>query len=81
MLKPSKCALLHQKVKYLGHVVSRDRVATDLKKVQAVRDWAVPLDFHELQVFLELVWYNRQYIPDFARIVQPLNQLTAKEVR
>jgi len=32
-LEPSKCALLQPEVKYLGHVVGRNRVATDLKKV------------------------------------------------
>jgi len=72
-LKPSKCTLLQQEVKYLGHVVGRDGVATDPEKVQAVRDWAVPVDLPELQAFLGLVGYYRQYIPDFTGIAQPLN--------
>jgi len=70
-LKPSKCALLQQEVQYLGHVVGQDGVATDPKKVQAVRDWAVPLDLPELRALLGLVEYYRQYIPNFARIAQP----------
>jgi len=37
-LKPSKCVLLQREVKYLGHVVGRDGVATDPEKVRAVRD-------------------------------------------
>jgi len=80
-LKPSKCVLLQHEVKYLGHVVGRDGVATDPEKVRAVRAWAVPVDLPELRAFLGLVGYYHQYIPDFAGIAQLLNRLTAKEVR
>jgi len=50
-LKSSKCALLQ----YLGHVIGRDGVTTDLEKVQAVEEWTVPRDLCELQAFLGLV--------------------------
>jgi len=80
-LKPFKCVLLQREVKYLGHVVGRDEVATDPEKVRAVRDWAVPVDLRELRAFLGLVGYYCQYIPDFAGIAQSLNRLTAKGVR
>jgi len=40
--------LLQPEVTYLGHVVGRDGVATDLEKVQAVKAWAVPRDLPEL---------------------------------
>jgi len=62
-------------------VVSRDSVATDPKKVRAVQDWTVPRDLHELQAFLGLVRYYRQYIPRFAGVAQPLNRLTTKGVQ
>jgi len=42
-LKPCKCALLQPEVTYLGHVVGRDEVATDPEKVQAVKEWTVPV--------------------------------------
>jgi len=80
-LKLSKCALLQQEVKYLGHVVSRDGLATDPEEVRAVQDWTVPQDIHELRAFLGLVGYYRQYLPEFAGVAQPLNRLTAKGVR
>jgi len=78
--KPSKCALLQQEVTYLGHVVGRDGVAIAPEKVLAVKGWAVPLDLSELQAFLGLVWYYKQYVPGFAGVAQPLNRLTAKRV-
>jgi len=79
-LKPSKCTLLQPEVKYLGHIVSRNGVATDPKKVRAVKDWVTPQDLAGLRAFLGLVGYHRQYIPDFAGVAQPLNRLTAKGV-
>jgi len=49
--------------------------------VQAVEEWTVPRDLHELRAFLGLVGYYMQYIPRFAGVAQPLNQLTAKGIR
>jgi len=44
------------------------------------RTGSSPQDLTGLQALLGLVGYYRQYIPDFAGIVQPLNRLTAKRV-
>jgi len=55
----------------LGHVV--DVVATDLEKVQAVKEWTVPRDLCELWVFLDLIGYYRQHIPGCAGMAQHLN--------
>jgi len=41
-LKLPKCALLQLEVKYLGHVVGRNGVATDPDKVRAIEDWVTP---------------------------------------
>jgi len=65
-LKPSKCALLQPEVKYLGHVIGRNGVATDPEKLQAIEDWVTPQELTGLRAFLGLVGYYRQYIPDFA---------------
>ena len=42
---------------YLGHVVSRYGVATDLDKVSAVADWTVPKNLKELQALILLVCF------------------------
>ena len=41
-LSPSKCKLFRPQVEYLGHVVSKDGVATDPKKIAAVTAWPTP---------------------------------------
>jgi hypothetical protein len=41
-VKMSKCVFAQCQLKYLGHAISADGVATDLTKVQAVLDWPTP---------------------------------------
>jgi hypothetical protein len=42
IVKHSKCAFGECTVGYLGHVISKDGVAMDAVKVQAVLDWPQP---------------------------------------
>ena len=48
-LKLSKCSLFKTQVWYLGHVISRDGVATDLKKTAKVAIWPAPTTKREVQ--------------------------------
>ena len=41
-LKPAKCKLLQAQVRHLKHIFSKDDLATDPGKVEAVRDWPTP---------------------------------------
>jgi transposase InsO family protein len=80
-LKPSKCELFQDKVNYLGHVVSSQGIATDPKKVEAVKEWSMPKNLKELQAFLGLAGYYRQYIQDYATLAKPLTLLTGKNIK
>ena len=71
-LKPVKCELLQTKVSNLGHVVSQRGASTDPEKIKAVAQWPIPKDFKELQAFLGIVGYYRQYISGFATTAKPL---------
>ena len=37
-LKPSKCEFFKDHISYLGHIVSKDGVETDPKKIQVILD-------------------------------------------
>ena len=80
-LKPSKCHLFQKEVIYLGHVVSSTGVSTDPEKISAVADWPVPKNLTELQSFLGLTGYYRQYVEGFATKARPLTKLTGKNVK
>ena len=77
-LKPSKCTLFQNEVRYLGHV-SKDGVSTDPEKVSALADWSTPKCLAELQAFLGTIGYYLQCIKGFASLAKPLTRLTGKE--
>ena len=75
-LKSSKCAFFRSEVQYLGHIISREGVATDPAKVAKVATWPVPTSKREVQQFLGFANYYRHFIRDFARGARPLHRLT-----
>ena len=77
-VKPSKCQFRIPELKLLGHIVTPAGIRTDPDKVSAIRDMAPPHDVKGVRSFLGMTGYYRQYIPDYARVAQPLVQLTKK---
>ena len=61
-LKPSKCFLFKNEVRYLGHVVSADGIKTDPDKVKAIKDWPVPKDSRDVRKFLGFAGFYRKFI-------------------
>jgi hypothetical protein len=74
-----KCELVRNKVKYLGHIVSKSSVMVDPTKVQGVRDMPVPTNVKEVQKYLGIVNYYRTFIKDFSKIAAPLYRLERKD--
>ena len=79
-LKPTKCKLLRKEVDILGHVVSRQGIAADPKKVMAVTEFPRPTDLRALHAFLGLTSYYRCFVPCFSTVAYPLYALTRKDV-
>lgn len=74
-VKPEKCHFLQQEVTFLGHQISAKGVATDPRKIEAVRQWKVPNTMKELRSFLGFCSYYRKFIEGFSRIAGPLHDL------
>src|ERR1044072_6557019 len=74
----AKCEFWLEEVKFLGHVISREGIAVDPSKVEAVMAWERPKTVTEIRSFLGLAGYYRRFIEGFAKIAGPLTKLTRK---
>ena len=80
-LKVSKCQWFRQSLKYLGHIVSKDGIACDPEKTDAIQPWPVPSTVTHVRQFIGFASYYRKFIPIFSEIAQPLTRLTKKSIR
>lgn len=56
-VKLDKCCFFRTEVNYLGHVISKEGVATDPGKISAVSEWPRPTGVTELRLFLGFCSY------------------------
>ena len=73
-----------QKVREIGFleiVIELDKVKIEKKKVQKVVDQPVLRGVENVQKFLELVNYYRQFVKDFVRIEKPFYKIMKKNVK
>jgi hypothetical protein len=61
-LKQSKCAFGASEVEYLGHLVGKDGIRVDPKKIEAMQDWPHPKTLKILRGFLGLIGYYHKFI-------------------
>jgi len=80
-IKPEKCVWKIRKVGFLGVVIGLDKVKMEKKKIQRVVDWLVLRNMKDMQKFLGLENYYRQFVKDFTRIAKPLYKMTRKDVK
>lgn len=59
-LKLSKCLFLQDRIEYLGHEVSAGGIQPGRRKIQAVREFPVPQNVHQVRQFMGLASYFRK---------------------
>ena len=77
-LNPKNCELFWHRVKFLGHVVREEGVATDPEKVVVVTNWLLAQNVKDVRSFHGLYTYYQQFVPSFAGVAFPLHKLTEK---
>ena len=79
LLKPSKCVWAQTELPYLGHIIGRDGVKPDPKKVQSVVDWPTPTCLREVLQFLGLTNFFIKFVQGYANLTRPLTDLSKKD--
>ena len=75
-VKASKCCFGADKVTYLSHVILAAGIQTDPKKIKTVTSLKQPENVEQVQSFLGLAGYYRNFIPNFATLSALLVQVT-----
>ena len=74
-LSADKCYFFQERVKFLGHVVSRDGIETDPDKVEKIKNWPRPTNPDELRSFVAFCGYYRCFVKDFSKVTKPSTDL------
>jgi hypothetical protein len=74
----AKSSFAQSEIKYLGHIMDKQGIRPDPKKVEAVQTRPVPKSVHDVRSFLGLVNYFRKFIEHYSEIAVPLTNLTKK---
>jgi hypothetical protein len=77
--KFNKCEFWHEKVDFLGHILTTEGVAVDLEKVEAVSNWQQPTNVSEIRSFLGLAGYYQRFIEGFSKVARPMTELLRKD--
>ncbi|CAK1552550.1 unnamed protein product [Leptosia nina] len=76
-----KCIFFKKSIEYLGNVVENGQVRPSPKKIEALLKAPVPTTVKQIRQFNGLAGYFRRFIPDFARTMVPLYNLTKQNVK
>ena len=76
-----KCQWFQEEVEFLGHLISKSGVKPLQRKIEDIIQFAQPRTTDDLRRFLGLAGYYRKFVPDFADVVSPLNQLLRKNCK
>ncbi|KAK7592997.1 hypothetical protein V9T40_007749 [Parthenolecanium corni] len=72
---PEKCVFGVKKMPYLGRLLSADGVETQPQSIQAIIQAPAPQTKKQLQSFLGLCGWVREYVPNAAKLLTPLTEL------
>ncbi len=80
LCKARKCELFETNIAFLGHVVSKDGIATDPTKVEKICDLSAPKDKSGIRSILGLENYYKLLIKGYCVITATVQELLKKAV-
>ena len=79
-MKLSKCEFWMNEVSFLGHIVSKEGIQVDPKKIEVVVEWKPPRNVTEVRSFLGLAGYYRRFVKGFSMTAAPMTRLLQKNL-
>lgn len=67
-----------REIRYIGHIFSRKGMRADPERISSITKMPSPTSVKELQRFLGLVNYVRNFVPNMAQLTEPLRHLLKK---
>jgi len=64
----------------LGHILTPNGLQPNPERLTAVKQFATPTDVKTVKQFLGLASFYQKFVPNFAKIAEPLHALTRKGV-
>ncbi len=77
-VKKSKSKFEAKEIKFLNYIIQSEQIEKNSKKTNTVRNWPSPKWVKKVQAFLELTNYYQKFIPNYAKIAEPLTWLMHK---
>jgi len=77
--KAEKCFFKQSSIKYLGVIISENKVQMDKEKLSEVLEWPVPTKVKQVQAFLGFANFYYRFIKNFVKMSKPLSDLTKKD--
>jgi len=77
-IKPSKCTFGVKTIEFIGHTIENGEVKPNGSNISKIQNASPPTTKKQVQSFLGLTGYYREYIPQYSSIAAPLTDLTKK---
>jgi hypothetical protein len=80
-LKLSKCSFAQKSVKYLGHIISENKIIPLNDNLKSIKEYPNPKNVKMVQQFLGKVNYYYKFIPNATKLLNPLYKLLSKDTK
>ena len=78
---PDKLVVRAQEILFFGHIITKDGVKPDPKKIEAIVQMKPPKDEKQLASFLGLANYLNKFLPQLAMLTKPLRDLLSTKTQ
>ena len=80
VLNKDKCRFLMKEIAFLGHIVTSSGLKPDPSKIEAIVNMPAPTKKDDIDRLRGMINYLARYLPKLSEVMQPLNELTHKNV-